>query len=1185
MSLFRNQAIWLVVFLGFSQTAFSQQATAVAPQKKQVKTDRQLIDRYRVNQQRARDLTSDLLAILVDTQMLQLEDNRLTDLPLYEDLKTMRGRMQELARSKMPDVIELLVQADAADTKDRKAIMNDVHVRMRQVLRDLLRERERLRLRRQQAELIERIGEIVLKQRSTLQASLTLTTAQEQLVLTTIDAQKNVGVLVATFHETLNLVSDWPGELGALAKTCSDVLTANKIDLLLVQVESQLNSTEFTKAVATEKEIITVLESILLQIRRFEDPAWIDSDAAEAADRIISAQEELKTKVEDSDPEDSQQVDALVQEQTVIREKLQRLEALVAGNPEASELLQRAEEAASEARQEIFDGQIEDAVEKQEEIIGALAELQDELESPTNLLDPDLTSEEYEQIADALAEVGEKLVQADQLNDDAAEQLDSEDNAAATAAELEANETVDEAAAEENVIDAVKSAIQDAAMATEEAGEALKESQGKESDDPAQATAEEAIADAGDEIKEAIGRAQEAEDEARRNALATKLGELNRAVDALERAAAKARENADVIGDDNPPTPQETADVEQDFNTTSELAENVAEGIENISPEAVENLNNAAEQAKELADKLGENDADSDSRESDSQSADDIAAELENAADQIRKDVVDTAEELVNELKEQIASVNEIQEDLNQLAMNDAPPTTEQLEQLSDKTLQKLPDAGKALQNAAKASEDIESANEDATGEPGEEPAGEPGEEPAGEPGEEPAGEPGEEPAGEPGEEPAGEPGDEPAGEPGEEPAGEPGEEPAGEPGEEPAGEPGEPGEEPAGEPGEEPAGEPGDAETMRDRQVLQAEVIADIKEEKLLEDLLKAEQLALLAVQGEESAADLADLRNQAEQSEDSDAADPSDLLEAILAQAESLAGVGQLASEIAEQQNIANEPILDASELSRELTQPDETQLASNDLPANSPTGEQPVPGDTPAGEPGETPAGESGETPAGESGETPAGESGETPAGESGETPAGESGGQAAQPAPPLPPNDGFVPTNPLETAAMMAGAELELTAEALGAEELPFDGLAGDPGSPMPGTTPMPGSPPMPGSSPMPGQADPASGELADTPMPAASVAVGGEESKGKVGASENEGPEEGPVEVVEAKTDGDSRVPGGRGKDADVPVLGTQQSPWLTTLPKSVQQAIKSGNKRTLPRGYEDRLKRYFNSIK
>jgi hypothetical protein len=82
-----------------------------------------------------------------------------------------------------------------------------------------------------------------------------------------------------------------------------------------------------------------------------------------------------------------------------------------------------------------------------------------------------------------------------------------------------------------------------------------------------------------------------------------------------------------------------------------------------------------------------------------------------------------------------------------------------------------------------------------------------------------------------------------------------------------------------------------------------------------------------------------------------------------------------------------------------------------------------------------------------------------------------------------------------------------------------------------------------------------------------------------------GAAVNEGPQDGPVKVVEAKTDGDSRVPGGRGKDVDVSSLGSQKSPWLTTLPQSVQQAIKSGNKRTLPRGYEDRLKRYFNSIK
>ena len=88
----------------------AQQTPPAAPSL----ADRLQIDRYKVNQQRARDLTTDLLSILVDRQMQQLEDNRLTDLPLYEDLKSMRGRMGQLAKSKMPDVIELLVNADIA---------------------------------------------------------------------------------------------------------------------------------------------------------------------------------------------------------------------------------------------------------------------------------------------------------------------------------------------------------------------------------------------------------------------------------------------------------------------------------------------------------------------------------------------------------------------------------------------------------------------------------------------------------------------------------------------------------------------------------------------------------------------------------------------------------------------------------------------------------------------------------------------------------------------------------------------------------------------------------------------------------------------------------------------------------------------------------------------------------------
>ena len=587
----------------------AQQTPPAAPSL----ADRLQIDRYKVNQQRARDLTTDLLSILVDRQMQQLEDNRLTDLPLYEDLKSMRGRMGQLAKSKMPDVIELLVKADIAKPSERQELMAQVHSRMRGILRDLLRERERLRLRRQQAELIERIGEIVIQQKATLDNTLTLSTAQEQLVLSTIDSQKNVAVLVDAFGETLELVQDWTGELGKLATECKNVLEANEVKKLLEQAEAQLEATDFNDAAKTEKEVVTVLEGILLKIRRFEDPAWIDSDATEAAEDILTAQETLKEELETVDPDDDTKIDELVHAQNLIREKLQRLENLVANDENAAELIERAQEAAMEAREEIFEGEIEAAMDEQEEIIGTLAELQEQLNTTTSLLDPDLSSEEYTEIANALEEVRETLETADELNNDAEQALEEDQLAEAADTEKQAGEAAQEAATkadDASLPEPIAEAIEDAKDSAVEAAEATaaandtkdNEATAEESQD----SAEEAVVNASEDIKEAIGRTKEAEEEARKNALAAKLGELNRAVDTLERAAAEARENATLLSDDKAPNEQASEAIKDDFNTTAELAKEIAKGVENLSPEATEQLNNAAEKSEQVANAVAE---------------------------------------------------------------------------------------------------------------------------------------------------------------------------------------------------------------------------------------------------------------------------------------------------------------------------------------------------------------------------------------------------------------------------------------------------------------------------------------------------------------------------------------------------------------------------------------------------
>ena len=190
------------------------------------------------------------------------------------------------------------------------------------------------------------------------------------------------------------------------------------------------------------------------------------------------------------------------------------------------------------------------------EIIGTLAELQEQLDTATNLLDPDLSSEEYTEIAEVLEETRNKLEAADDLNDQAASQLAEDQVAEAAETEDQAADATEEAVAQATDTDlpeSVSEAVEDANEAAEDAAEAAQDAKDAAAEDKgeeAQSDAEEAVSEAGEEIKEAIGRTKEAEEEARRM-LAAKLGELNRAVD--ERAAAEARDNAEQLaGEDTP---------------------------------------------------------------------------------------------------------------------------------------------------------------------------------------------------------------------------------------------------------------------------------------------------------------------------------------------------------------------------------------------------------------------------------------------------------------------------------------------------------------------------------------------------------------------------------------------------------------------------------------------------------
>ena len=83
------------------------------------------------------------------------------------------------------------------------------------------------------------------------------------------------------------------------------------------------------------------------------------------------------------------------------------------------------------------------------------------------------------------------------------------------------------------------------------------------------------------------------------------------------------------------------------------------------------------------------------------------------------------------------------------------------------------------------------------------------------------------------------------------------------------------------------------------------------------------------------------------------------------------------------------------------------------------------------------------------------------------------------------------------------------------------------------------------------------------------------------------STENMPVKDGGMNMQEAPRDNDNRPDELRGEDVDKSSLRggrRRDAAWFTTLPQGVRKAMQSRAKRALPRGYEERLKKYFESL-
>jgi hypothetical protein len=187
-------------------------------------------------------------------------------------------------------------------------------------------------------------------------------------------------------------------------------------------------------------------------------------------------------------------------------------------------------------------------------------------------------------------------------------------------------------------------------------------------------------------------------------------------------------------------------------------------------------------------------------------------------------------------------------------------------------------------------------------------------------------------------------------------------------------------------------------------------------------------------------------------------------------------------------------------------------------------------------------------------------------------------------------------GFVPESPEATADMLAGTP---------AASAPSSPAASAASASAPSSSSSPASPSTPSSPSSPAASSPAASSPAASAQSASAAAASPSsssqqssgmpsppsqgqgnaqqvaEQSGSGGSGDDEGKEVPFREMAGVNKQADA---GRRGGDADAAERSFERDAWFAKLPPEVRNAIRAGSQRRAPRGYEEKMDRYFKNL-
>lgn len=173
------------------------------------------LERRATEQRQARAMARDLVTTVLDLQLRQLEENGLTELPLYRDIQTMRGELSDLVDGEMAAVIDQLAALEKSTGDEREAKLAEIRRTIRNIVVRLSVERRTLLRRLKSAEIAEQTRRLIALQSNVRDATAALPSRPAERrpteALQVLEDQRDALSLFNPLTESLADIATWDG--------------------------------------------------------------------------------------------------------------------------------------------------------------------------------------------------------------------------------------------------------------------------------------------------------------------------------------------------------------------------------------------------------------------------------------------------------------------------------------------------------------------------------------------------------------------------------------------------------------------------------------------------------------------------------------------------------------------------------------------------------------------------------------------------------------------------------------------------------------------------------------------------------------------------------------------------------------------------------------------------------------